>query len=124
MNGFLRGYIDAIFHDGERYYLIDYKSNHLGARQTDYAPDALVGAMIDHDYVLQALLYTVALDRHLTVCVSGYDYDRDFGGAYYLFLRGLAPSHFDACGVFHDRPPREIVEALQSLLGQGEARRA
>jgi len=124
LNGFLRGYIDAVFHDGERYYLIDYKSNHLGARQTDYAPDALVGPMIDHDYVLQALLYTVALDRHLTACVPGYDYDRDFGGAYYLFLRGLAPSHFDACGVFHDRPPREIVDALQSLLGQGEARRA
>ena len=71
--------------------------------------------MIDHDYVLQALLYTAALDRHLSVCVPDYDYDRDFGGAYYLFLRGLSPTHFDGCGVFHDRAPKGLVEALLNL---------
>jgi len=124
LNGFLRGFIDAVFHDGERYYLVDYKSNHLGARQSDYTPDALTDEMIDHDYVLQALLYTAALDRHLSVCVPDYDYDRDFGGAYYLFLRGLSPTHFDGCGVFHDRAPKGLVEALQSMLGRAEGRAA
>ncbi len=118
LRGFLRGFIDAVFFDGERYFLADYKSNHLGARQADYLPDALVPPMIEHDYVLQYLLYTVALDRHLATCVPDYDYDRDFGGIYYLFLRGFAPEHAPLCGVFHDRPPREIVEGVSALLGR------
>lgn len=124
LHGFLRGFVDAVFHDGERYCLIDYKSNYLGARQADYAPDALVAPMIDHDYVLQYLLYTVALDRHLAACVERYDYDRDFGGVYYLFLRGFAPGHTPLCGVFHDRPPRSVVEAVGALMGLAIGERA
>ena len=124
LRGFLRGFIDAVFFDGERYFLADYKSNHLGARQADYLPDALALPMLDHDYVLQYLLYTVALDRHLATCVADYDYDRDFGGVYYLFLRGFAPEHAPVCGVFHDRPPREIVEGVSALLGRETGERA
>ncbi|MCR9094094.1 MAG: exodeoxyribonuclease V subunit beta [bacterium] len=124
LRGFLRGFIDAVFFDGERYCLADYKSNHLGARQADYLPDALVAPMIDHDYVLQYLLYTVALDRHLATCLPDYDYDRDFGGIYYLFLRGFAPEHAPLCGVFHDRPPRQIVERVSALLGREPEERA
>lgn len=117
LRGYLRGYIDAVFCDGERYYLIDYKSNHLGATQADYQPDALVEPMIEHDYVLQYLVYSVALDRHLAKRLADYDYDRHFGGAYYLFLRGLAASHAPGCGVFFDRPPREIVAGASALMG-------
>ncbi len=117
LTGFLRGFIDVVFHDGERYFLIDYKSNHLGARQADYAPERLVESMLSHDYVLQYLLYSVALDRHLSVRLADYDYDRHFGGAYYLFLRGFAPDHAPGTGVFHDRPSREIVRALSEALG-------
>ena len=118
LRGFLRGFIDAVFYDGDRYFLVDYKSNHLGARQADYLPDALVAPMIEHDYVLQYLLYTVALDRHLAACDASYEYERDFGGIYYLFLRGFAPEHAPLCGVFHDRPPRAVVEGVAALLGQ------
>jgi exodeoxyribonuclease V beta subunit len=120
LNGYLRGFIDAVFHDGERYYLIDYKSNHLGNRQVDYAPPALLEPMIDHDYVLQYLIYTIAVDRHLSACVPDYDYTRDFGGAYYLFLRGFAAEHVPGCGVFGDRPPYEVVSAVADLLGLDE----
>ena len=60
----------------------------------------------------------VALDRHLAACDANYDYDRDFGGIYYLFLRGFAPEHAPLCGVFHDRPPRAVVEGVAALLGQ------
>ena len=124
LRGFLRGFIDAVFFDGERYFLADYKSNHLGARQADYLSDALVEPMIHHDYVLQYLLYTVALDRHLATCVEDYDYDEHFGGIYYLFLRGFAPEHAPLCGVFQDRPPREIVEGVAALLGLAPGERA
>lgn len=124
LRGFLRGFIDAVFFDGERYFLADYKSNHLGARQADYLPEALVEPMIHHDYVLQYLLYTIALDRHLATCVPDYDYDRHFGGIYYLFLRGFAPEHAPLCGVFHDRPPRATVEGVSALLGRESGERA
>jgi exodeoxyribonuclease V beta subunit len=117
LDGFLRGFIDAVFHDGERYYLIDYKSNHLGVRQADYMPERLVEPMIEHDYVLQYLIYAIALDRHLCRSVESYDYERHFGGVYYLFLRGLAESHAPGCGVFFDRPEMELVRGASDLLG-------
>ena len=120
LKGFLRGFIDAVFFDGERYYLIDYKSNHLGNCQSDYRPDALVEPMIAHDYVLQYLVYSVALDRHLSRRLADYDYERHFGGVYYLFLRGFAEAHEAGCGVFFDRPDREIVRGASALMGLGK----
>jgi exodeoxyribonuclease V beta subunit len=117
LNGYLRGFIDAVFCDGERYYLIDYKSNHLGSRQADYRPERLVQPMIDHDYVLQYLIYTIALDRHLARRLVDYDYDRHFGGVYYLFLRGLSPAHEPDCGIFFDRPAATLVRRASALLG-------
>ena len=117
--GFLRGFIDATFFDGERYYLVDYKSNYLGARQEDYLPEALVEPMIEHDYVLQYLIYSVALHRHLERRLADYDYDQHFGGAYYLFLRGLSDQHPPGCGVFFDRPERALIEELSELMGPG-----
>jgi len=117
LDGYLRGFIDAVFHDGQRYFLIDYKSNHLGARQADYLPDRLLQPMIEHDYVLQYLIYAIALDRHLAARLEGYDYDSHFGGVYYLFLRGLALSHSPGCGVFFDRPSAELMRRASALLG-------
>ena len=107
----------AVFFDGERYFLVDYKSKHLGVTQADYLPDALVDPMIHHDYVLQYLLYAVALDRHLASRIEGYDYDLHMGGAYYLCLRGFAEGRTPGCGVFFDRPPREIVHGAVALMG-------
>jgi exodeoxyribonuclease V beta subunit len=73
--------------------------------------------MIQHDYVLQYLLYTIAVDRHLASRLADYDYDRDFGGAYYLFLRGMAEGHEPGCGIFFDRPDRDTVQRVSALLG-------
>ncbi len=117
--GHLRGFVDLVFeHDG-RYFLVDYKSNHLGEDFADYSAPALAAAMAEHHYFLQAFLYAVALHRHLAACRRGYDYDRDFGGVYYLFLRGMAPGRPGA-GVFAARPPRALVEGLSRVL-EGDA---
>ena len=121
LNGYLRGFIDAVFFDGRQYFLIDYKSNYLGSRQVDYMPDRLIQPMIDHDYVLQYLIYAIALDRHLAQRLSGYDYDEHFGGVYYLVWRGLAESHEPGCGIFFDRPSRELIGGVSALLS--DARR-
>lgn len=124
LRGYLRGFIDATFCDGERYFLIDYKSNFLGSQQADYRADRLLMPMIEHDYVLQYLIYSVALDRHLERTLAAYDYEKNFGGAYYLYLRGLSVEHEKGCGVFFDRPALEIIRAVRELLDGDDETRA
>jgi exodeoxyribonuclease V beta subunit len=112
LRGFLKGYIDLVFeHDG-RFYVVDYKSNFLGTTRDDYRPSKLAAAMSHHDYFLQYHLYTLAVHRWLGRRMRGYDYDRHFGGVLYLFARGMSPDYPAQTGIFHDRPSRQLVEAL------------
>lgn len=121
--GYLRGFIDLVFEHRGRWYLVDYKSNHLGPRARDYAPPRLLAAMAQHHYFLQYHLYTVALHRYLCLRLPGYDYERHFGGVYYLFVRGMSPDRAGECGVFHDRPALALIEDLsQAGLGAVPAR--
>ena len=117
--GYLKGFIDLVFeHDG-RFWVLDWKSNHLGERPADYGPAALEGAMQSHGYHLQHLLYTVALHRHLARSLPDYDYDAHFGGVLYLFVRGVRPGWLVAgqpAGVFRHRASRQVIEALDDLL--------
>lgn len=120
LRGYLKGFIDLVFiHEG-RYYLADYKSTWLGARSQDYAPAALAPAMDAAGYRLQYALYVVALHRFARTRTPAYDYTNNFGGVFYLFLRGLHPDWRDAngqpCGVFFDKPPLELVQELDSLF--------
>jgi exodeoxyribonuclease V beta subunit len=118
LRGHLRGFIDLTFrHDG-CFYLVDYKSNHLGVAAGDYGPDALKSSMEEHDYVLQYHLYTVALHRHLMRRLPGYDFDTHMGGAYYLFVRGMSPDAPRGRGIFYERPSRALIEALSASLGE------
>jgi len=117
--GYMRGYIDLVFARDGRYYLADYKSNWLGDAVEDYAADRLGAAMADALYDLQYLVYTVALHRMLATRVRGYDYERHFGGVYYLFLRGMRPALGPAAGVHFVRPGFELVRALDACLGTG-----
>jgi exodeoxyribonuclease V beta subunit len=119
LEGHLRGFIDLVFRRDGRWYVVDYKSNHLGALASDYQATALEQAMLQHDYVLQYHLYLVALHRHLSFRLPDYDYDRDVGGAYYLFVRGMSPEHSPGSGVLHDRPPRALIEELSRLFDAG-----
>ncbi|MBR0567692.1 exodeoxyribonuclease V subunit beta [Azoarcus sp. L1K30] len=117
--GYLKGFIDLVFEHEGRFWVLDWKSNHLGERPADYGPAALEGAMQSHGYHLQHLLYTVALHRHLGRTLPGYDYDTHFGGVLYLFVRGVRPGWQVAgqpAGVFRDRAPRQVIEALDDLL--------
>lgn len=91
LEGMLKGFIDLIFEYQGKYYLLDWKSNHLGDQRMDYHQEALNQAMSEHRYDLQYLIYSLALHRYLGSRVKNYQYERDFGGVYYLFLRGLSP---------------------------------
>jgi len=70
-------------------------------------------------YYLQYLIYCVALHRYLAVRVPGYDYETHFGGVRYLFLRGMRPEMGAACGVYADRPARDLIGALDRYLRTG-----
>ena len=70
LRGMLMGFADLVFEHGGRYWVLDYKSNHLGTSDADYAEDALERAMAAHRYDVQAALYLVALHRLLEVAAG------------------------------------------------------
>jgi exodeoxyribonuclease V beta subunit len=113
--GYMNGFVDLVFRHEERFYIIDWKSNFLGAAPADYAPDRLMQPMRDNFYFLQYHLYTLALHLYLTLRLPGYDYAQHFGGVFYLFLRGLSQ---DATGqgIFFDRPPQELICEMEERL--------
>ena len=113
VNGLLKGFMDLVFeHDG-RYYVLDYKSNVLGPDDAAYTPEAMRAAILNERYELQYVLYLLALHRHLQSRLPDYCYDDHIGGAVYVFLRGQkAPSQ----GLHVERPPAELIEALNQLL--------
>ncbi len=116
--GYLRGVVDLVFVHEQRWYIADYKTNDLGSLAGDYAPEHLGQAMAQHHYHLQALLYAVALHRHLTRHQPDYQLERDFGGVLYLFLRGMSPDATPGCGVHASRPAPALITALDALLAQ------
>ena len=123
LRGFLKGFMDLVcVHEG-KWYLFDYKSNHLGVIREDYAQEKLPAAMADHHYFLQYHIYTVALHRYLSSRLPGYDYDKDFGGVFYLFIKGMHPDSGPESGVYADLPPLARIEQLsqifESLAGEG-----
>lgn len=119
LSGFVKGFIDVVFeHDG-RYWIIDWKSNHLGDTPAAYDTPSLENAMTVHAYHLQALLYTVALHRYLRARLADYDYDAHCGGYLYLFVRGVRPAWQaagNAAGIYARRPARALIETLDRLM--------
>jgi exodeoxyribonuclease V beta subunit len=116
--GFLRGFIDLIFVHDQRYFVVDYKSNRLGTALDDYRPEALKASVESAGYDLQYHLYAVALHRLLVQQLKDYQYDRNFGGVYYLYLRGMRAATGPTRGVHYHRPEQSTIEALEAELGQ------
>ncbi|HUT79399.1 MAG TPA: PD-(D/E)XK nuclease family protein, partial [Polyangia bacterium] len=112
--GWLRGFIDLVFEWQGRFYIVDYKSNRLGSRFSDYTRPALERAMEEHHYHLQYHLYAVAVDRFLRSRVPGYSHETGFGGVFYLFLRGMRPGRDE--GIFAARPSARTIAALDRLF--------
>jgi exodeoxyribonuclease V beta subunit len=121
IKGYLKGFVDLVFNYYGRWYIVDYKSNHLGDREEDYGKMHLCDSMAQHHYYLQYYLYTVALHRYLMYRDPNYDYRSHFGKVYYLYLRGMSPQYKAGHGVFQDRPPYALIDALSSLFEKGDA---
>lgn len=114
IQGMVRGSIDLVFRHNGKYYLVDYKSNFLGSTLADYNQEALKKEMLHSHYDWQYLIYTLALHRYLQSVVPHYDYARDFGGVFYLFLRGMNGD--PQSGVFYDRPSVELITELDRVF--------
>ena len=117
LDGLVTGSVDFVFaHDG-RYYVVDWKSNFIGESDADYLPERISRSIAKERYHLQFSLYTVALDAHLSRCLGkGWNYERDFGGVYYLYLRGFGTHPEGKHGAFFHRPSADFVTKLRSIL--------
>jgi exodeoxyribonuclease V beta subunit len=114
-NGFMKGFIDLVFERERRFYFVDWKSNWLGTNSASYAPENIATEMARNFYNLQLSIYAVALHRYLQRRLPGYAYEKNFGGAFYIFLRGIDPRKPDN-GIFSARPPRKFMEQLDKLF--------
>ena len=121
LRGYLTGSIDAVLRlPGPRYVVVDYKTNRLGPEPLTtghYTQAAMATEMQHAHYVLQALLYSVALQRFLRWRQPGYDPAHHLGGVQYLFVRGMAGLNTpNGAGVFTWSPPAALVVELSDLL--------
>lgn len=113
LTGFLKGYIDLVFEYGGKFYIVDYKTHWLGPSPSSYGLEALERVIRRDRYVLQYLLYAVAVHRYLRCRLPEYRYESHFGGVYYLFLRGMeAPGG----GMFFDLPSAALIAQLDRAL--------
>ena len=78
---------------------------------------------------MQYLLYTLAVHRHLSERLGeAYDYQRDFGGVIYLFLRGVENTSKNVQknilsdgdtlrnGVYFCQPDAFLIQSLDQLF--------
>ncbi|UDG79904.1 exodeoxyribonuclease V subunit beta [Candidatus Steffania adelgidicola] len=121
VKGMLKGFIDLVFRWQGRYYLLDYKSNWLGKESADYTKSAMDRAIIANCYMLQYQIYALAVHRFLRHRLVDYNYQRDFGGVYYLFLRGINLTQ-PGKGVFYCCPDTEFIEKFDTLLSGKHSR--
>ena len=131
--GYLTGGIDLTAAvpgpEGDRYTVMDFKSNTLRSQAevpavSDYGPGPLTVAMHHGNYVLQALLYQVALHRYLQWRLDGYHPATHLGGSIYLFVRGMIGPDTpviggERCGVARWSPPPRTIVALSDLFAGG-----
>jgi exodeoxyribonuclease V beta subunit len=107
--GFIRGFIDLVFQHNGKYFIADWKSNHL---DNGYDRSALESSMTDAGYHLQYKLYTIAVLRWLKKARGDcFDAGRHFGGVFYFYLRGMGTG--DGAGVYF--VPPAVVGGLAEL---------
>ena len=119
LHGMLKGFADLVFEHEGRYWVLDYKSNALGAGDAAYHKQALAAGMAAHRYDIQGAIYMLALHRLLRSRLGQqYDPAHHLGGAIFLFLRGIANPHTRGC--YWLEPQMALLDGLDTLLNQIE----
>ena len=115
--GYMTGAIDLVFRAGGKFHLADWKTNRLKGTAESFGEARLRAEMKACLYPLQYLVYLTALDGILRERMEGYEYEKDIGNVYYLFVRGMDGT---GRGVYVDRPSRDTIAALGNYLRGGE----
>ncbi len=108
--GYLKGFIDFIFENNGLIYFADWKSDLL----RDYGAQT-IGAHVERNYGLQALIYSVGVMRLLRIR-SEAQYRARFGGLLYVFLRGVGAQADRAHGIYFQRPDWSKIRRHESEL--------
>jgi exodeoxyribonuclease V beta subunit len=116
LNGFMKGFIDLIFRYKGKFYIVDWKSNLIGRDINQYRTENLIPIMQNDYYILQYHLYTLALHKYLKNRLLNYDYEKDFGGIFYIFLRGIDKTKGPNYGIFRDRPQKHLILEMDKEL--------
>jgi exodeoxyribonuclease V beta subunit len=116
LEGIMNGKMDLFFEQDGLYYVLDWKSNYLGPSVQDYAPAALAAAMNESNYHLQYLIYTLAAKKYLESRIAGFDYETQFGGVIYMFVRGIRAG--SNTGIFTVKPVPEKIQAFEELFSK------
>jgi exodeoxyribonuclease V beta subunit len=114
IQGFVNGFADLIFEQNGRYYILDWKSNHLGDSIEAYSDERMTESMLESHYYLQLYIYTTALHIHLENRMAGYDYDKHMGGGIYVFMRGVNSKGME--GIYFHRPKAETIRKMKELF--------
>ncbi|UPK71758.1 exodeoxyribonuclease V subunit beta [Chitinophaga filiformis] len=114
LEGIMNGKMDLFFEHEGKYYILDWKSNYLGDSPEDYTPAALSIAMNENNYHLQYLIYTLAAKKYLESRLHAFNYEKQFGGVIYCFVRGIRKGQ--STGIFTSKPPLAKILQLENSL--------
>lgn len=116
LSGYLNGSIDLFCEYNGQYFVMDYKTNSL----PNYQQTTMHAAMLEHNYGLQAVIYSLAAHQYLQQRLGdSYNYGDHFGGAKYLFVRGMTGEDAEG-GVYSFKPSVKLVQTLMNELQGGE----
>lgn len=119
LKGYLTGSIDLAFKAGDRFWILDWKTNKIDYQDNHpklYTKESVASLMKKDRYGLQLTIYLIALKRILEQrfnIENGYD---RIGGALYCFLRGINAS---GRGTYYRRPSRAMITCLDDFLMHG-----
>lgn len=109
---YINGLIDMVFRKDGKYYILDWKSNKL-----DYFSGELFNKAVEETYGMQFEIYQLAFIQYLqSVMGKSFDYDKHFGGVYYIYLRGLKEN--DESGIYYSKPDYEKYKKLSAAYEQ------
>ncbi len=115
---YLNGEMDLVYEHQGKFYVVDYKSNFIGDRLSDYHQDNLQIAMNASGYWLQACVYQVALHRLLKLRIKDYvgQEQHYLGAVEFVFLRGVDKNN-PTLGHICWQVPLSLIHALDELFG-------
>ncbi|HHH55254.1 MAG TPA: hypothetical protein ENK91_16445, partial [Bacteroidetes bacterium] len=115
IEGVMHGFIDLLFVHQNKFYILDWKTNHLGNNSESYSSEKLKAAIEENNYFLQYYIYTIAAKRFLEKHIPDFDFNLNFGGVYYLFLRGMRMDK--DTGIFFAKPQKDIIDRIENIIG-------